>query len=316
MQLLRLIQNENMKLYKRKMLWIMLALIVASVILTLVITLKTSDSHPDNWKQTTEQEIKENQKIMNQKGIPKAAKDQIAGQMKVDQYRLDHNIAPLFDDTALGFVDSAIGSSGLITLFIIIIAASIVSQEYAWGTMKLVLMRPVQRWKVLLAKYLSVLFNALLLLVFLGILAFIVGAIVFGFKDTSFQYVYERNGIVHQTSIFTHFFLFGLSHYIGMIMIAAFAFMLSTLFKNNALAIALSIFIEFAGSIIGSILAMFGKSYVKYLFFVNTDLMQYIEGSPSIKGMTLGFSITVLLVYFIIFMGISFFTFEKRDVAN
>ncbi|WKB35110.1 ABC transporter permease subunit [Terrilactibacillus sp. S3-3] len=101
-----------------------------------------------------------------------------------------------------------------------------------------------------------------------------------------------------------------------MIMICAFALMISTLLKSSALAIALSIVIEFAGSIVSNLLALWGKDYAKYLFFNNTDLYQYVEGEPLSKGMTVGFSLSVLVVYFILFMAVSLFVFEKRDITS
>ncbi|WKB35112.1 hypothetical protein QS257_15565 [Terrilactibacillus sp. S3-3] len=45
-QLLRLIQNENTKLYKRKMLWIMVAILILTIALSLVITLKKTGKAP------------------------------------------------------------------------------------------------------------------------------------------------------------------------------------------------------------------------------------------------------------------------------
>lgn len=315
-QLLRLIQNENTKLYKRKMLWVMVALLIATIALSMVITLKTADKHPADWQDQVRKEIKTNQAEIKAKNVPEQLKDADREQIKIDNYRLAHHVAPMYDNTALGFVKSTLDYSGIITLFLIIIAASTVAQEYSWGTLKLVLMRPVKRWKVLVAKYLSVLFNGLLLFIFLMVFSFIVGVIAFGFKDTSLHYVYMQQGKIHDVSIFTHFLAYGSSEFFGMIMICAFALMISTLLKSSALAIALSIVIEFAGSIISSLLALWGQNYAKYLFFNNTNLYQYVEGEPLSKGMTVGFSLSVLAVYFILFMAVSLFVFEKRDITS
>lgn len=253
---------------------------------------------------------------MADKKTPEDFKPEIKKEIKFDQYRINHNIPPMYSDTAVGFVNETLGYSGLITLFIIIIASSIVSQEYSWGTIKLVLMRPLKRWKVLLAKYVSVIFNALILFLLLMIVSFTVGMIVFGIDDMSSRFVFEEQDKLKDVSVFTHFLQYFGSKFVGLIMIAAFAFMLSTIFKNNALAIALSIIIQFAGSIISSLLSAFDKGFVKYIFFTNTDLYKYVEGSPPAKGMSLEFSIIVLIIYFVIFMGIAIVIFEKRDVTS
>lgn len=316
MTFFRLVQNENMKLYKRKILWIMVGVLAVIVILSLVVTLKTADKHPDDWKSQIESQIKMDQASLKDKDTIKEIKPQIKKDIAIDQYRIKHDIPPLYNDSAVGFVESTLSYSGLITLFIIIIASSIVSQEYSWGTIKLVLMRPLKRWKILLAKYVSVIYNALILLVALSLVALIIGLIVFGFHDVSSRYVYAKLGDINDISIFVHFIQYLGSKFVGIIMIAAFAFMLSTVFKSNALAIALSIFIEFAGSIISNLLAFFNQDFAKYIFFTNTDLYQYVEGTPVAEGMTLGFSIVILIIYFIVFMAISTLVFEKRDVVS
>ncbi len=43
---------------------------------------------------------------------------------------------------------------------------------------------------------------------------------------------------------------------------------------------------------------------------------QYINGSPLFEGMSLGFSIAVLAVYYVLFMAIAWVFFTKRDVAG
>jgi ABC-2 type transport system permease protein len=56
-------------------------------------------------------------------------------------------------------------------------------------------------------------------------------------------------------------------------------------------------------------------SWVKYVLFANLDLRLYFDGTPLVEGMTLGFSITVLSVYFLLFNFASFLFFSRRDIA-
>ncbi|MBB5324649.1 ABC-type transport system involved in multi-copper enzyme maturation permease subunit [Anoxybacillus tepidamans] len=55
--------------------------------------------------------------------------------------------------------------------------------------------------------------------------------------------------------------------------------------------------------------------WAKYILFANTNLAQYIDGTPLVKGMTMPFSLAVLLVYFVAFNAVTWWTFQKRDVA-
>jgi ABC-2 type transport system permease protein len=56
-------------------------------------------------------------------------------------------------------------------------------------------------------------------------------------------------------------------------------------------------------------------AWAKYILFANTNLMQYIEGTPLLEGMTMSFSIIMLIIYFVIFQFLAFYVFKKRDVA-
>ncbi|WP_369813172.1 hypothetical protein [Virgibacillus halodenitrificans] len=91
--------------------------------------------------------------------------------------------------------------------------------------------------------------------------------------------------------------------------------MISTIFKNSALAIGTAIFLMMAGNQI--VLFFAEREWAKYILFANTDLSQYTnQNSPWIEGMTLGFSITMLLIYYVIFLLLSWVFFTKRDVAG
>src|SRR5690625_5957268 len=73
---------------------------------------------------------------------------------------------------------------------------------------------------------------------------------------------------------------------VNLVMMATFAFMISTVFRNSSLAIGTAIFLMMAGS---TIVGMFSeRSWAKYILFANTDLQQYAPGyTPWIEGMTL-----------------------------
>ena len=90
--------------------------------------------------------------------------------------------------------------------------------------------------------------------------------------------------------------------------------MISTVFKTSSLAVGISIFLLFTGTTITNILAA-KYDWAKFSLFANTDLFQYMNGTPLVEGMTMTFSITMLIIYFIIFHGIAFLFFTKRDVG-
>lgn len=106
---------------------------------------------------------------------------------------------------------------------------------------------------------------------------------------------------------------------VTLVMMATFAFMISAIFRSSGmaigLAIGLAIFLMMAGNAIVAFLSQYEWS--KYILFANTNLEQYTNGvEPMIPGMSMTFSIIVLVVYFVIFLAAAWTAFIKRDVAG
>ncbi|WP_026676262.1 ABC transporter permease [Fictibacillus gelatini] len=308
-----LIRNENMKIYRRIGSIIMLLLLVGGIILMGVIEKTTTEKANDaNWKQAVTKEIKEDKKTLNEK-LPDDIKKHVKRNIAINEYRLEHNIKPIQSDSLWGFVDNTSDLVSVISIFTIIIAGGILASEFSWGTIKLLLIRPVSRTMVLFSKYIATLLYAVFMLVVLFAVSWILGGILFGFEGVSAPYLAYTDGKVVEQNMVLHIMsTYGLNC-ISLIMMVTFAFMMSTVFRNSSLAIGISIFLTMGSSIAIQILHKY--DWVKYVLFANTDLTQYTTGTPLVEGMTLGFSLTVLAVYFIIFVALSLVVFNKRDVA-
>jgi ABC-2 type transport system permease protein len=193
----------------------------------------------------------------------------------------------------------------IVFVFSIVIAAEIVAGEFTWGTIKLLLIRPATRSKILLSKYIASILFLLFMLAFLYVITAIVGLIFFG-----------NSADASNLSMLSILKSYGFQT-IDLFMSLTFAFMISTVFRSSMLAIALSFIITFVSGTVMAVLAQFKYNWAKYILFANTDLSQYTgERKPIIEGMTLGFSITTLIVYYIIFVGLAWTLFRKRDVAG
>ena len=179
-------------------------------------------------------------------------------------------------------------------LFAIIIAAGIVASEFNWGTIKLLLIRPIDRGKILASKYLAVIVFALMLLSVLFVFSSLLGLILFGTPETAVPYLNYFDGKITEQSYALHLVIFYAMKSINMIMLATMAFMISAVFRNSSLAIGLSIFLMFTGAELTGLLAM-KFDWAKYILFANTDLMQYFEGIPMVDGMTLTFSMIMIV---------------------
>ena len=319
-RMLNLIQNENMKIFRQLSTYIMLGLLIVIVIASGFLSKNSAQPAATNtdWKTQLTQQNTDMQKTMTQvqtQGISveqsSAAFEKI---IKTNNYRIEHNLPPEQGKIVWGFVtDLAAGMISLVSLFSIIIAAGIVAGEFNSGTIKLLLIRPLKRWKVLLSKYLAVLMFALDALIILFIASFLVGGIFYGFNGVSQPYLGFTNGNVIEINMLWHIFTTYAYACVNLLMMVTFAFMISTVFRNNSLAVGISLFLMFTGNLLVTLLSKY--SWVKYILFANTNLTVYTDGTPVVKGMTMTFSLLVLAAYFIIFNVISWLVFNKRDVA-
>ncbi|SDS28448.1 ABC-2 type transport system permease protein [Paenibacillaceae bacterium GAS479] len=267
-----LVANENMKIYRRARVWIMLGLLVLLSAAISIIASITSNSPLTMW-----------------------------------------GMIPIILMIMMP----------LANIFCIIIAADSVAGEFTQGTIKLLLIRPWSRSKVLLSKYVSVLLFVLFSLVVVYISAFLTNMLVFG---------YESNALAHQSfgtlnekmSAWSYMNQFFLMEFISSTVTVTLAFMISAAFRSSGLAIGLSLFIVLMGSSLSQLLGLVNKPWVDYVLFLHLDLARYIGGANPDRGltfagtqdpMTLGFSLAVLAGYYIIFMALSWFVFTKRDVA-
>lgn len=194
------------------------------------------------------------------------------------------------------------------TIFTVVVASDSVAGEFTWGTIKLLLIRPWSRSKILLSKYISVILFSLLSTVV--VIAFGLGASLL-FSSSSAEAMLS----ITKWSPAQYAFLDILCRYIELFLTVALAFMVSSVFRASGLAIGLSLFIMFAKSIITAIFSPDRFEWAQYLIFTHMDLSDYLISNTGPGGAKLGFSIAVLAVYYALFMVISWVVFRKRDVA-
>lgn len=313
-KLLSLLQNENMKIYRRLRTWILIGILVAISCSFSIISRMTDTGTNEGWEVRAQARLESNQAYLEESNrLPVLAQEEIRRSIVLDQYRIEHDIPPS-ENTLWGMVLSMSILIQLVTIFTVVIAADIVAGEFATGTIKLLLIRPAGRAKILLSKYISVSMFSLLLLVVLFVSSFLVNGVLYQFSDIGSPYLHvAKDMTVEESSMVLHVMsTYGLKC-IELIMIVTLAFMISTVFRSSSLAISMSLLFLFLGQAITNFVSYW--SWGRFWLFANTDLTQYIEGKPLMEGMNMTFSIIVLVAYFLLFNFLSWTIFQKRDVA-
>jgi len=312
---INLIKNELTKIYIQKSTWIMY-IILAFIIVGIGVMVNSVDDikteyGDDTWREELQEENEQLTTEMEEDGFFISINTPV---IEKNNYYLENDIQPINYD-AWQFVMENSMLLSLVSLLTIIVSAGIIANEFKWGTIKLLLIRPISRTKILVSKYTSVLLFALFTLLFVLVFSWIVGAILFGVEGMNPHFVMDKGEGLEYVPVIGEIISGYGYKLINLIMMATFAFMISSVFRNSTLALGTALFLMMAGN---SIVTFFAeRSWAKYILFANTDLSQYANGNtPWIEDMTLGFSVSVLIVYYAIFIILSWLFFTKRDVAR
>lgn len=257
------------------------------------------------------------------KNLTDEEKSEINGYLeKANLYKYDLYNDTEYQNTATAnytFQNSIGTYIAIIVMVVVIVAGVSISEEFNKGTVKLLLVRPYSRTKILISKLIAVFITMLITTVAILLLQFIIGGIVYGFGTYMMnvvQFDFTNNSIV-TLNIFAYLGLIFVCKLPIFILIGTLAFALSTLFLNSPLAVALPILGYMGSDVINMIAISYKWDWVKYFVTPNWDLSQYLfGGTPMFSGISIEFSITICAIYFVIMLVASIVSFKKRNIKN
>ncbi len=263
-----------------------------------------------NYEQNTE-----NRKYYEQKSYQEAKED-----MEKALYAIKNDKDILNNSNLRGTLLDMFSSYELfIIITVVLIAGAIVSEEFNKGTIKLLLVRPYRRTKILFAKFIVVMLTIIFIMLAVGIMQFIVGGIFFGFDSLSIPAIeYNHNtGSIVEMNLLQGILLNALGRLPIYILIGTLAFAISSIFTNTAVAITISILGYMAAQIINQLAFSFNIAWLKYFITPNWELSQFFYGRlPNMQGTSLLFAITLCIGYFSIMIIPAFMTFKKKNIKN
>ena len=113
-------------------------------------------------------------------------------------YRFENNIKDYSSNSNNGIIENFYNEYFLMILIIIIIVSgSIVSEEFSKGTIKLLLVKPYSRTKILLSKYITSLLMIVFAIVFILLAQLIIGGIFFGYDTLTIPKIVYNFSIIN-----------------------------------------------------------------------------------------------------------------------
>jgi ABC-2 type transport system permease protein len=324
MRFLPLVENEIVKLFKRRR--FRLVMLILAVLLGLIVfaqsRMRDRVLAGKDWRVHTQERVAGMQNWLRSGRMPATSARWTRFEIARLQYHLDRNLdpeavsGPLF---ARGFANAS--SYLLLPLLALVFACDIVSSEFSQGTVKILLTRPVGRVRILLSKLVALGIAITLTVLFGAAIAYLFGGLAYGYRGwgapvlTGFRAGGDALDLsaVRSLPLWQDMILaFGLAWFAAMC-VGAIAFLTSVLLRSTAAAMGAM----FAALIVGTILPRLAPTWEaqKYLFVTNLPLPDYYSGSPPpISGITPGFAAMVLFLWAACAVFVAFLVFVKRDV--
>jgi len=318
-----LVENEVLKLLKRRRFRVALLILVALNGLIVFAQTQARDRRPRrDWRIESQERVARMQNWERSGRLPQTQLRWVRYEIARVQYHLDRNVdpdaisGPLF---ARGFASAS--SYLLFPLLAILFAADIVSSEFAQGTIKLLLTRPVGRARVLSSKFAALAVAITLTVTLGGVVAYLFGGLAFGYRGwgapvlAGFRLAGDTfdPAAVRSLPLWKDTLLaFGLAWY-ATLAVGAIAFLTSVVLRSTAAAMGTMLAALIAGTILPRVAPTWEAQ--RYLFVTNLPLPDYYSGSPApITGMTVPFSVVVLAIWALIAALVAYAVFLRRDV--
>ncbi|MCE5169465.1 ABC transporter permease [Paenibacillus profundus] len=326
--LLPLIQNETIKVLKKKRFYVVLLILIVLIPVFTYAQMKIAQNNREkfnqDWRLELQQRITDIQNTLGSDRVPEEWKKYRRIMLQQLQYYLDHDVNPdepngvTFTRT---FMDNAV--TLFIPLLVMAIASDIVSSERSTGTIKMLLTRPVRRWKVLLSKWIVLMMFTGIIVILTALLAYLISGMVFGYGGWTFPiftgFALSGTEVNFDTVHIVPSWMYMLMQcgliWFSSVVVAALGFMISVLVRSTAASIVTLMATLIAGSILYNMASSWPTA--KYLFMINLKLTDYLAGTPApVEGMSLPFSLGVLAVWGIAGLFVAFRVFTKQDILN
>ncbi len=231
-----------------------------------------------------------------------------------------------YETSAYDYIYSALKiCSLLIIVFTMMMAAYLISSEYDSGTIKLLLMRPYRRGKILSAKMLATLFFSLTFLLLSIVIAGVGGFVSFGLPAVNKVLVSFNSSSIFVTSPVVLLLIYIGTVVLDIIFFLILAFFIAIVFKSFAATLSAS-FISVLLTIVLNIALPTTIAY-KFIPFTNISLFRYfgtnktnsanlistILATPINSQMTIWLSLIVTILFSGVLYTITSLVFKNRD---
>ena len=238
-------------------------------------------------------------------------------EMSIHEYVIETEQDILNDHTLRAVLTNFSGEFGLfILIYVIMVAGSIVSEEYQRGTIKNLLTKPFRRRTILSSKLFVVILFIPLIMLFMSLMEILIGGLILGFDSLFVPVVQYANGGLETYSVVGYLFSLLLASLPIYLIVGILAFMLSTVTASTSAAITISFLFYLMFNVISNLAVVYDFWVFKFFVSLYWDFSYLVTGTSSPVGVSISTSDFVILIYIFVMLCITYVTFGKKDVKN
>ena len=213
-----------------------------------------------------------------------------------------------------------------IPILVALVAGDAVAGEATMGTLRLIASKPVSRIKLLIVKFTASVIYTLILLIWVAVLALFVSIALFGVNWLGVPRELQFN-VIESDDILWRYALAFCFAAIGLICVAALAFMLSVFSDNSIGPIVVTVCVIIVFTILTQLQIPFYDETIKPYLFTTHMLgwkgFFYVKGIDGVteKGSienvsSIIKSAAILVAYTVGFLGIAFWYFKRKNILS
>ena len=203
-----------------------------------------------------------------------------------------------------------------ILIYVIMLAGSIVSEEYARGTIKSLLVKPFKRRTILTSKLLVVLLLIPFIMIFMSVIELVIGGIILGFDSLSVPIVLYQDGVLLSYSPLGYLARLLISSLGIYYVLGIFAFFISTVTLSTSAAITISFLFYLLLNVVSNLALVYPLPVFNCFVSLYWDFSYLVSHQAQPYGASLFTSLLVIFAYLFVMLCITYVTFMKKDVKN
>lgn len=196
--ILPLVKNETIKMIKKKRFYVILLVLIVLVPMFAYAQLRQAEDKREkfgtDWRREVQQAITDNQNSLGSDRVPEEWKKYRKIYIQQLKYYLEHDVNPR-EPGGVSFTREFLDNAAtlFIPLLIMGVGSDIVSSERTSGTVKMLLTRPVRRWKVLLSKLITLMMFVSLIIVSTCVICYFISGLFLVTADGRCRYLQDSN---------------------------------------------------------------------------------------------------------------------------